>query len=83
MSQEIDNHPFLENKVIIMNGFSNEEINAVMKAVRSAFPPRTDLIFAKTTPSSLNMVLKELIVDMSEDHDYLKKNPPQAGKKAE
>ena len=78
---EIDNHPFLDNKVLILNGFSNEEIAAIMKAVKGLYPPKSDLIFAKTTPNSLNMVLKELIVDMSQDHEYLKKNPPQALKK--
>ena len=71
----------LDNKVIIMNGFSNEEIGKVMKAVRSVFDKSADLIFAKTTPNSINMVLKDLIVDMSEDHEYLKKNPPEQVKR--
>jgi hypothetical protein len=67
----------LENKVIIMNGFSQEEIVAIMRAVRRLFENPGDLIFAKTTPKSVNMVLKDLIVDMSEDHEYLKNNPPE------
>lgn len=69
-------HPFLENKVIIMNGFTNEEITKIMRTVKGMFESPKDLIFAKTTPSSLEMKLKELIIDMSEDHDYLRKNPP-------
>jgi uncharacterized membrane protein YgcG len=67
----------LENKVIIMNGFTQQEIVAVMRAVRRLFENPGDLIFAKTTPKSVNMVLKDLIVDMSEDHEYLKNNPPE------
>jgi len=35
-----------------------------------------ELVFAKTTPNSVNMVLKDLIVDMSQDHEYLMNNPP-------
>jgi hypothetical protein len=35
-----------------------------------------DLIFAKTTPNSVQMRLQDLIVDMSQDHEYLQKNPP-------
>ena len=66
----------LENKVIIMNGFTQQEIVSVMRAVRRLFENPGDLIFAKTTPKSVNMVLKDLIVDMSEDHEYLKNNPP-------
>ena len=73
-------HPYLQNKVIIMNGFTNEEITQIMRAVRGTFQPPADLVFAKTTPNSLNMVLKDLIIDMSEDHEYLKKNPPKLPK---
>ncbi len=67
----------LGNKVIIMNGFTQQEIVSVMRAVRRLFENPGDLIFAKTTPKSVNMVLKDLIVDMSEDHEYLKNNPPE------
>jgi hypothetical protein len=70
----------LDNKVIIMNGFTYEEINKIMNAVKKLFDTPKDLIFAKTTEQSVEMKLKDLIVDMSEDHEYLKKNPPQAKK---
>ncbi|MFP4067209.1 MAG: DUF3783 domain-containing protein [Spirochaetaceae bacterium] len=75
MSEELPKE--LDNKVIIMNGFSQEEIVSIMRAVRRLFDNPRDLIFAKTTPKSVNMVLKDLIVDMSEDHEYLKNNPPE------
>ena len=77
---EEENHRYLKNKVVILNGFSNEEISSIMKAVKGLYTPPADLIFAKTTPSSLKMVLKDLIRDMSEDHEYLKQNPPQVKK---
>ena len=35
-----------------------------------------DLVFAKTTPNSIKMRLQDLIVDMSQDHEYLRQNPP-------
>jgi hypothetical protein len=72
-------HPSLENKVVIMNGFTYEEITKIMSAVKSLFETPKDLIFAKTTEQSLEMKLSDLIIDMSEDHEYLKANPP--GKK--
>jgi len=74
-----EKHPSLENKVIIMNGFSYEEITKIMRAVKALFDNPRDLIFAKTTESSLEMKLSDLIIDMSEDHEYLKKNPPNLG----
>jgi hypothetical protein len=67
----------LDNKVIILNGFTVEEINAIMNAVKPLFEKPRDLIFAKTTDNSLQMKLSDLIVDMSQDHEYLKKNPPK------
>jgi hypothetical protein len=71
----------LDNKVIIMNGFTYEEIDKIMRAVKPLFDNPRDLIFAKTTENSVEMVLKDLIVDMSEDHEYLKKNPPEQVKR--
>ena len=47
-----------------------------MRAVREALGRPKDLIFAKSTANSLQMPLGELIQDMSEDHEYLKNNPP-------
>ncbi|GEM_PF-1226597 len=68
--------PQLDNRVIILNGFSNDEIARIMAAVKPLFEKPRDLIFAKTTQHSVEMKLKDLIVDISEDHEYLKKNPP-------
>ncbi len=68
--------PQLDNKVIILNGFSNDEIARIMAAVKPLFEKPRDLIFAKTTKHSVEMKLKDLIVDISEDHEYLKANPP-------
>ena len=111
--------PELDNRVVILNGFSDQEIIAIMNVVKAVYAnasleeftqfyqsvedhpdmtdfvkrllrvmgaakqiPETqsvspgDLIFAKTTESSVEMKLSDLIVDMSEDHEYLKNNPP-------
>ncbi len=71
----------MENKVIILNGFSNDEIVTIMKVVKQQFENPGDLIFAKTTPNSIKMTLDELIEDLSGDHAYLKANPPQIPRK--
>lgn len=71
----------LDNKVIILNGFSYEEIDKIMRSVKPHFDNPRDLIFAKTTPTSLKMTVEDLIEDISEDHEYLKKNPPNLKKK--
>lgn len=73
----------LDNKVIILNGFSYEEIDKIMRSVKPQFENPRDLIFAKTTPTSLKMTVEDLIEDISEDHEYLKKNPPNIKKHRE
>lgn len=115
-----DRTPALDNRVMIMNGFTDSEIIAIMNVVKSIYaetdmdafvrfveavadhpaatdfsrkvlrvlvaakqnePVRTvgtgDLIFAKTTANSLQTKLADLIADMSEDHEYLRNNPPE------
>ena len=117
-----DRPPELDNRVVILNGFADREIMAVMNVVKSIYAPEDmdafvtfveavadhpaatdfsrrllrviaaaklteeaqsvstgELIFAKSTENSLQMKLADLITDMSEDHEYLKNNPPQAG----
>ncbi|MFP4330019.1 MAG: DUF3783 domain-containing protein [Alkalispirochaetaceae bacterium] len=66
----------LPQRVIIMNGFSPEEIDTILKTVKRAMPDPGDIMFAMTTKTSVEMKLRDLIEDMSEDHEYLKKNPP-------
>lgn len=66
----------MDYRVMIMHGFENADIDRVMRSVREALGRPKDLIFAKSTANSLQMPLGELIQDMSEDHEYLKNNPP-------
>jgi len=70
-----------EQKVIIMHGFTYEQIDLIMNAVKKQFDSSADLIFAKTTENSVKMRVADLIEDLSGDHEYLKKNPPNFGKR--
>ena len=64
-------------RVIIMHGLSYAEIDLVMRAVKKDLENPRDIIFAKTTDNSLTMKVSDLIDDLSEDHEYLKNNPPE------
>jgi hypothetical protein len=74
-------------RVVIMNGFSDAEISAIMRQVKALCrdsasglqaidADRRDLIFAKATPTSLQTKLGELISELTGDHAYLQQNPP-------
>ena len=78
----------LGNRVLILNGFSDREIMEIMRQVKAMCrdggngealidAERRDLIFAKATPHSLESKLGDLILELSGDHEYLRKNPPR------
>jgi len=62
-------------KTLILDGFSKEEALAVLRAVKSVSSNAKELIFAMTTDSSREMVLKDLLLDLREEHDFFLKNP--------
>jgi len=66
----------LPQRVIIMNGFSAEEMDTILRVVKKSVSDPKDVIFAMTTKTSVEMKVRDLIEDMTEDHEYLKKNPP-------
>ncbi|MDD3822311.1 MAG: DUF3783 domain-containing protein [Sphaerochaetaceae bacterium] len=63
-------------KVVILHGFTKDQIFALMRAVKRELGTEADIAFAMTTPHSLGMQLDELIKDVSQDHAYLRDNPP-------
>ena len=63
-------------KVVILHGFSNEQIYAILKAVKREIPDAEDVAFATTTVHSLQMRLQDVISDVTQEHAYMKKNPP-------
>lgn len=67
----------MNQRVIIMHGLSYAEIDLVMRAAKKELENPRDVIFAKTTDNSLSMKVRDLIEDLSEDHEYLKNNPPE------
>lgn len=64
-------------RVVIIHGFTKEEIFSVMRAVKREMGVDSDIAFAMTTPKSVEMKLEDLIKDVREEHTYLKKNPPK------
>ncbi len=63
-----------------MHGFEYTEIDLIMRAVKKTLESPRDVIFAKSTENSLTMKLSDLIEDLSQDHAYLKENPPPIAK---
>jgi hypothetical protein len=62
-----------EQKVVLLHGFSREEIFAVLRAVKSTVSNPGEVAFATSTPVNLEWQLKDIIKDVSEEHEFFKK----------
>jgi Domain of unknown function (DUF3783) len=69
-------------RVVLLHGFSNEEINEILKAVKSVAEDPSDIAFAMSTPTNMEWKIKDFIKDVRGDHEYLKANPPHRRKPA-
>lgn len=69
-----------ETKVVIMHGFAKEQIFSLMRAIKREVGLDIEVAFAMTTERSLKMPLNDVIEDVTEEHHYLKSNPPTAKK---
>lgn len=59
-------------KVVLLAGFSKEEVFTVMRAVKQELGKSTDVAFAMTTARSLEMRLQDVIADITAEHAYFK-----------
>lgn len=65
-----------EQRVMILHGFSREELYMAIRAVKTVLP-EADVAFAKSTEHSLKRTLGDLVEEIGEDHAYMKANPPE------
>jgi hypothetical protein len=57
--------------VIVFHGFSKEKLSKVMEAVKKV-SDGDDVIMAVSTPTSLEWKLKDLIEELTKEHQYFK-----------
>lgn len=72
------------NPVILMHGFSHEQMIAIMRAAKAAAKELgvdpLSIAFTSSTPTNMEWKLKDLIAEVREEHEYMKKNPPNGGR---
>jgi hypothetical protein len=74
----------MDNPVILMHGFSHEQMIAIMRAAKAATKELgvdpLSIAFTSSTPTNMEWKLKDLIAEVREEHEYMKKNPPNGGR---
>jgi len=64
----------MEEKIVIMHGFSAEEALAIMKAVKGALPTAKDAAFATSTATNVEWKHSDLLEHIGEEHAAFKRS---------
>lgn len=66
--------------VVLLHGFSSDQVLAVMRAAKAAAAEAgvdpAAIAFAMTTATNVDWKVSKLLEEVSQDHEYMKKNPP-------
>lgn len=65
-----------DERVVLIHGFSQEETIAIMRAAKSVAKDPQGIAFTTSTPTNIEWKLRELIAEVREEHEYMRKNPP-------
>ena len=71
----------MEQKIVVLHGFSPDEAFSAMKALKGAFPGAADAAFCTTTETNIEWKLGYLVEHVTEEHQQFKEM--QAKKAAE
>ncbi|MEI6385313.1 MAG: DUF3783 domain-containing protein [Spirochaetota bacterium] len=58
----------MEDRIIVLNGFTPDEALLVMRAVKAALPGSGETAFAMTTATNLGWKLSDLLLHVAEEH---------------
>ncbi len=61
----------MEDKVIFINGFTQDETVAIMRAVKTVIDKPEDTAFAMGTETNRKWVVEDLIKEVREEHIYM------------
>jgi hypothetical protein len=67
--------------VVLLHGFSSDQALAVMRAAKAAAAEAgvdpTAIAFAMSTATNVDWKVSQLLEEVSQEHQYMKKNQPQ------
>ena len=70
----------MDAPVVLLHGFNNEQALALMRAAKKAAAEAgldpSSVAFAMTTPTNVEWKVADLLTEVTEEHEYMKNNPP-------
>ena len=70
-------------KVVFLHGFTEDQVLRVMRGVKSIVDDPAKVAFCMSTKNNLEWKIGDLLNEVTLEHEYMKKNPPPAGKSGE
>lgn len=67
----------MDDKVIFINGFTQDETIKIMRAVKSVIADPADTAFAMGTETNREWIIRDLIKEVREEHAYMKAKAPE------
>lgn len=67
-----------DERMVLIHGFSRDETIAVMRAAKTAVSDPQGVAFTTSTPTNLEWKLRDLIVEVRDEHEFMRRNPPGA-----
>jgi hypothetical protein len=64
----------MEEKIVLLHGFDQEDVLVIMRAVKAALPAAREAAFATTTPSNLEWKVSDLLEHIAEEHAWFREN---------
>ncbi|MFP4267682.1 MAG: DUF3783 domain-containing protein [Spirochaetaceae bacterium] len=74
--REEQQHEQQDERMILIHGFNREETIAIMRAAKTAVQDPQGVAFTTSTPSNLEWKLEDIIGEVRQEHEYMRKNPP-------
>lgn len=67
----------MDERLVLIHGFSREETMKILKAVKSEAADPRGIAFSVTTPTNLEWSVKDLVREVREEHEYMLAHPPE------
>lgn len=69
----------MDQRIVILHGFTNEEAAAALTALKGAIPAAKDAAFATTTATNMGWKVADLVAHIAEEHRQYKEMQRKKG----
>lgn len=70
----------MDERMILIHGFSREDTMKILRAVKGSLDDPAGIAFSVTTDTNREWKVGDLIQEVREEHEYMRKNPPEQKK---